>query len=94
MKKILALSILSISFNTLADDTLEAKFQKCGICHATGVLNAPKIGDKAAWAPRLKQGKAVLLEHAKNGFNQMPPKGTCADCTDEDLAKLIDKLSH
>lgn len=95
-KLITALALgLSFSLAAQADDALDAKFQKsCSVCHTSGLLNAPKVGDKAAWAPRLKQGKAVLLEHAKNGFNQMPAKGTCADCSDEDLAKLIDKMSQ
>ena len=100
MKKIaikwLALAAVGsvLSLNTFADDALDAKFNKsCNICHGQGLMGAPKIGDKAAWAPRLAKGKAVLLDHAKNGFNQMPPRGTCTDCTDEDLSKLIDRIS-
>lgn len=82
------------ALSTFAEDPIDAKYQKsCKMCHEPGLLNAPKIGDKAAWAPRLAQGKDVLLKHAKEGFNQMPPKGTCVDCTDEDLKKLIDKMS-
>jgi cytochrome c5 len=84
--------IVQVSF---ADEAIDAKFEKsCKMCHATGLLNAPKVGDAAAWAPRLAQGKDVLFKHAKEGFNQMPPKGTCMDCTDEDLQKLIEKLSQ
>ena len=96
MNKLVALLIVGFgaSFNAIADDALDAKFQKsCNMCHTTGLLNAPKVGDKAAWAPRLAKGKVELLKNAKNGFNQMPPRGTCADCTDEDLSKLIDKMS-
>ncbi len=51
----------------------------CAACHATGVAGAPKFGDKAAWAPRIKQGSATLYTHAINGFQgksgMMPPKG-------------------
>lgn len=96
MKKFLAILLMgsSLSLAAIADDAIDAKFQKsCNMCHTPGLLNAPKVGDKAAWAPRLKQGKDVLLKHVKEGFNQMPPKGTCADCTDEDFLKLIDKMS-
>ena len=94
--KMLALAAVGslVSLNTFADDALDAKFNKsCNICHGQGLMGAPKIGDKAAWAPRLAKGKPTLLEHVKNGFNQMPPKGTCMDCTDEDFSKLIDRIS-
>lgn len=47
----------------------------CGACHNTGAAGAPKIDDKAAWAPRLAQGKAALIKSVTNGKNAMPPKG-------------------
>jgi cytochrome c5 len=54
----------------------EALFkQTCSACHATGVLNAPKFGDKAAWAPRIAQGIPTLVQHAIHGKGAMPPKG-------------------
>lgn len=57
----------------LAADTGEKLYEKqCQACHATGLLNAPKFGDKAAWAPHIAKGKDVLYEHASKGFNQMP----------------------
>jgi len=45
---------------------------QCMACHATGLLNAPKYGDAAAWAPRIEKGVATLTDHSANGFNQMP----------------------
>lgn len=68
--------------------------KSCGACHNTGAAGAPKKGDKAAWAPRLKQGDAVLLAHVKNGFKAMPPKGLCMDCTDADFKALIKYMSN
>ncbi len=47
----------------------------CGACHNTGAAGAPKIDDKAAWAPRLAQGKDALIKSVTNGKNAMPPKG-------------------
>jgi len=51
----------------------------CIACHGIGVAGAPKVGDKANWAPRIAQGNAVLYEHAIKGFQGkagvMPPKG-------------------
>src|SRR5438067_1968550 len=44
----------------------------CASCHGTGVLGAPKFGDKAAWAPRIAQGKDTLYTHALGGFKMMP----------------------
>jgi cytochrome c5 len=54
----------------------EALFkQTCATCHATGIAGAPKLGDKAAWAPRVAQGMPVLMQHAMQGKGAMPPKG-------------------
>jgi cytochrome c5 len=51
----------------------------CQVCHGAGIAGAPKFGDKAAWAPRIKQGMSVLNDHAINGFmgkaGMMPAKG-------------------
>jgi cytochrome c5 len=49
--------------------------QACMVCHAAGVANAPKLGDKAAWAPRLAQGLPALVTSAIKGKGAMPPKG-------------------
>lgn len=73
---------------------VQDKYNKtCAACHATGAAGAPKTGDKAAWAPRLKKGEATLLGHVKNGFNAMPPKGLCMDCSDADYKALIKHMS-
>jgi cytochrome c5 len=47
----------------------------CSACHATGVAGAPKVGDKAAWAPRAAQGIDALTASAIHGKGAMPPKG-------------------
>jgi len=47
----------------------------CQACHATGAAGAPKLGDKAAWAPRLKDGADAAIAIAMKGLNAMPPKG-------------------
>jgi len=49
--------------------------QVCGTCHNAGVANAPKLGDKAAWAPRIAQGMDKLVASGKKGKGAMPPKG-------------------
>ena len=60
----------------------------CTACHEAGVANAPKLGDKAAWAPRLALGLDGLLKSAIAGKNAMPPKGG-SDGTDVELARAI-----
>jgi len=47
----------------------------CTSCHTLGLNGAPKIGDHAAWGPRIAQGKAVLYQAAINGLRLMPPRG-------------------
>ncbi|MES2938180.1 MAG: c-type cytochrome [Pseudomonadota bacterium] len=49
--------------------------QACFACHAAGVAGAPKLGDKAAWAPRTQQGIAALVQSVLKGKGAMPPKG-------------------
>lgn len=60
----------------------------CSACHDAGVANAPKLGDKGAWAPRLALGLDGLLKSATAGKNAMPPKGG-SDANDTELARAI-----
>lgn len=62
----------------------------CVTCHASGVANAPKLGDKAAWAPRAASGKDALLASVINGKGAMPPKAGAADLKDDDIKAAID----
>jgi cytochrome c5 len=64
----------------------------CAACHGAGVLGAPKVGDKTAWAPRIAQGKDTLYTHALNGFKMMPPKGGNAALKDEEVKAVVDYM--
>ena len=64
----------------------------CTACHASGVAGAPVVGDAAAWEPRIAQGIDTVYDHAINGFNAMPPKGTCADCSDDEIKAVVDYM--
>lgn len=64
----------------------------CAICHAPGVAGAPKTGDKAAWKPRIAQGKDMLYTNAIKGKNLMPPKGGAASLPDADIKAAVDYL--
>ncbi len=61
----------------------------CAACHASGAMGAPKIGDKAAWGPRIAQGYETLVHHAIAGLRMMPPKGGNAALSDEEIAKAV-----
>ena len=64
----------------------------CSACHATGVAGAPKLGDKAAWAPRVKQGKPALHQAALKGKGAMPPKGGNTSLSDDAVKAAVDYL--
>lgn len=64
----------------------------CTACHSSGAMGAPKVGSKADWGPRIKKGIDTLLSHAENGFNAMPPKGLCSDCSKQELKNAIEYM--
>ena len=70
--------------------------QTCSVCHGQGIAGAPKAGDKAAWAPRIAEGKATLYEHALKGFQGktgvMPPKGGRTDLPDDLVKQAVDHM--
>lgn len=66
--------------------------KSCMSCHMTGAAGAPKLGDVAAWAPRLEQGIDTLYTHAIQGIRGMPAKGLCMDCSDEELHAAVDHM--
>jgi cytochrome c5 len=61
----------------------------CGACHTAGALNAPKIGDKAAWGKLAAQGLEKLTQSAIKGVKQMPPRGGNPDLSDLEIARAI-----
>ena len=61
----------------------------CAACHATGVLNAPRIGDKKAWAAHLRHGEATLVKNAINGIRQMPARGGNPGLSDNEVAHAV-----
>lgn len=61
----------------------------CAACHASGLAGAPKIGDAAAWGPRIKQGYETLLKHAIEGIRAMPAKGGNPDLDDVEVARAV-----
>lgn len=66
----------------------------CSACHGSGALGSPKIGDKAAWGPRIAQGYETLIKHAIEGIRQMPARGGGADLSDNEVAAAIAYMAN
>ncbi len=61
---------------------------QCAACHANGLAGAPKFGDKAAWAPRIKTGFDALWNSALKGKNAMGAQGG-GDYADFEIARAV-----
>lgn len=66
--------------------------QACTACHGGGVLGAPRTNNEEDWAPRLAKGMDVLLQHSIEGFNAMPPRGACGNCSDDELQAALEYM--
>lgn len=81
------------SASASGDKGKEVYDSACFMCHTPGVAGAPKLGDKAAWTPRIAQGMDTLSDHAIDGFQGsaglMPPRGGRTDLTDEDIKAAV-----
>jgi len=64
----------------------------CTACHGTGIAGAPKFGDKAVWAPRLKTGMPAVYEVALKGKGAMPPKGGNAGLSEAEVKAAVDYM--
>ena len=64
----------------------------CIACHATGAAGAPKTQNAAEWAPRIAKGMDVLTDHAINGFNAMPARGSCMNCSDDEVIAAVQHI--
>jgi cytochrome c5 len=61
----------------------------CVACHATGAAGAPMLGQGDAWAPRIDKGMDTMVQNTITGIGAMPPRGTCFQCSDEELANAV-----
>ena len=66
--------------------------QVCQMCHGAGIAGAPKVGDKAAWAPRIKQGDKTLYTHAIGGIRMMPAKGGNPSLSDAQVEAAVNYM--
>jgi len=73
-----------------ADKSKEIYAAKCAMCHDSGAAGAPVMGDKKAWAPRIKQGKESVYKNGITGKGAMPPKGGASGLSDAEFKKVVD----
>ena len=66
----------------------------CAACHLTGMLGAPKIGDKGEWSKRkgAAGGLDGLVKIAIKGLNQMPARGGDSDLSDDEVKAAIEYI--
>ena len=66
----------------------------CAMCHTTGLMGSPKIGDAEQWAPRIAQGRDMLINNAIKGIRMMPAKGGNSRLTDEEVATAVISMAN
>lgn len=79
-----------VSFpNTLTDREVRIFQRICAECHAWPGIGVPVVGDEAEWKARRARGLDQLLSHTVDGWQGMPPLGTCSFCTEAELRHLV-----
>jgi len=81
--------LMASSAMASGEDTYKAV---CASCHAKGVANAPKVGDKAKWAPLIAEGQVTLTAHGYVGVRAMPPKGGKPDLSVADFSAAVNHM--
>lgn len=86
----LALLVLSVATVNASDEVGQSVYSKsCSVCHASGVMSAPKVGDKAAWAGLIAVGADSLTQNAIKGKGNMPAKGGNMQLTDAEVKAAV-----
>jgi cytochrome c5 len=86
-----AWTILAADYDPAAGKAVYAL--SCAQCHKSGMMGSPKVGEKAAWAPRIAKGMDAMVANATKGFKgakgMMPPKGGNAKLTDAQVGNAV-----
>lgn len=75
IKPVAGFELASTQGSRAARSGQEVYTAQCSACHAIGAAGAPKLGDAASWAPRIKTGYEALLNSALKGKNAMAAQG-------------------
>lgn len=85
----LTIALSFLAFSAFAEPGENTYKQVCAACHASGVLNAPKLGDKAKWAPLIAEGQVTLTAHGYVGVRGMPAKGGNPNLSVESFSEAV-----
>jgi cytochrome c5 len=94
IKPVAAVEVAAASAEHVEKSGEEVVKGGCAMCHGAGLMNAPKIGDKAQWEPRIAQGYETLVSHAVNGIRSMPAKGGNPDLTEGEIAAAVANMAN
>jgi len=89
----LILLVFTVATVSASDDVGQAVYTKsCAACHDSGVMGAPKVGDKAAWATLNAEGVDSLTHNAIKGEGKMPPKGGNMKLSDDEVKAAVEYM--
>lgn len=94
LRPLIFVAALSPLFASAAEPGENTYKQVCAACHSSGLLNAPKFGDKAQWAPLIAEGQVTLTAHAYVGVRAMPPKGGNPSLTVEGFSDAVAYMAN
>jgi cytochrome c5 len=91
---LLGLASFATAGVSFADTAEETNQLACAVCHDAGVANAPKLGDKAAWDPRIKEGADTLYKSGIEGKTgtAMVAKGGFTSLSDAEVKAVVDLM--
>lgn len=96
MKKLLVMTLAVLLISpafAFASDTGEQVYNKsCAACHGSGVMGAPKLGDKEDWKPRIAEGMDKMYNSALHGDGAMPAKGGNPSLSDDEVKAAVDYM--
>jgi len=86
---VVALPICSVAAEFRERTGEEVVQKQCSHCHQDGLNGAPRVGDRAAWIPRMSKGLHELVQSAVHGHGAMPARGGMADLSDREIESAI-----
>ena len=94
IKPVAAVEVAPVAVANVERTGAEIVQAACAACHVSGMLNAPMIGNKEQWAPRIALGYETLTKHAIEGIRSMPARGGNADLTDDEVASAVAEMAN
>jgi len=88
----LTVSLFLFSYSQAEEQNSSQIYEEtCVVCHGEGMHGAPRPGVKSDWQDRLSYGIEEIYLNTIEGMGvEMPPRGMCDDCSDEQLKLVVD----